>query len=99
LLRVSQICLQRPEVLQVTLAGMCPKYREIYLLVVCAIGQFLAVIDVAMLRALVTEVLGPTKQQNVTHLVQNTVCFLKIPALCPAGSVWHVFLEQIKQLH
>ncbi len=38
-------------------------------------------------------------QQNVTHLVKNTVRFLKIPALCPAGSVWHVFLEQIKKLH
>ncbi len=82
-----------------TLAGMCPKYSEIYILVVGAIGQFLAVINVAMLRALVAEVLRPTKQQNVMRLVKNTVSFLKISALCPAGSVWHVFLEQIKQLH
>ncbi len=82
-----------------TLAGMCPKYREIYILVVGAIGQFLAVMNVAMLRALVAEVLRLTKQQNVTHLVKNTVLFLKIPALCPAGSVWRVFLEQVKQLH
>ena len=29
--RVYQICLQRPQVLQVTLAGMCPEYGEIYL--------------------------------------------------------------------
>ena len=55
-----------------TLTRMCPKYREIYLLIVCAIGQFFAVINVAMLRALVTEIFGPTKKQNVTHLVQNT---------------------------
>ena len=50
LFSVSQICLQRSKVLQVTLAGMSPKYREIYILVVRAIGQFLAVIDVAMLK-------------------------------------------------
>ena len=97
--RVGQIYLQGPQVLQVTLAGMCTQYREIYLLVVRTVGQTLAVINVPMLRALVTEVLRPTKQQNVTHLVKNTVRFLNIPALCPAGSVWHVFLEQFKQLH
>ncbi len=32
---VGQICLQGPQILQVTLTGMCPKYRQIYLLVVC----------------------------------------------------------------
>ena len=96
---VGQICLQGLQVLQVTLAGMCSKYGEIYLLIVGTIRQTLTVINVAVLRALVTEVLRPTKQQNVTHLVKNTVRFLEIPALCPASSVWHVFLEQIKQLH
>ncbi len=64
-----------------TLTGMCQRYREIYLLVVCAIGQFLAVINVDILRALVMEVFRPTKHQNVTHLVKNTVCLLQIPAL------------------
>jgi hypothetical protein len=44
---VGHICLQ--QVLQVTLAGMCPNYREIYLLVVSTISQTLAVINVAML--------------------------------------------------
>ncbi len=58
LCRVGQICLQCPQVLQVTLTGMCTQYREIYLLVVCTIGQTLAVINVPMLRALVTEVLN-----------------------------------------
>jgi hypothetical protein len=82
-----------------TLAGMCLKYREIYLLVVSAIGQFLVVINVAMLRALVTEVLRLTKQQNVGHPVKNTVRCFKLPALWPAGYVWHVFLQQFKHLH
>ncbi len=67
LCRVGQICLQRPQVLQVTLTGMCSQYREICLLVVCTIGQTLAVINVPMLRALVTEVLRPSKQQNITR--------------------------------
>jgi hypothetical protein len=58
---VGQICLKRPQALQVTLAGMCPKYLEIYFLVVCTIGQTLAVINVTMLWALVTKVLIPTK--------------------------------------
>ena len=64
-----------------TLAGMCSQYHQIYLLVVRTIGQTLAVINVPMLRALVTEVLGPPKQQNVTHLVKNAVRLLEIPAL------------------
>jgi hypothetical protein len=79
--------------------GMCSKYCEIYLFVVCAIGQFLAIINVAMLRTLVAEVLRLTKHQNVTRLVKNTVRFFKIPALSPAGTVLHVFLEQFKHLH
>ncbi len=40
--RVGQIHLQGPQVLQVTLAGMCTQYREIYLLVVRTVGQTLA---------------------------------------------------------
>ena len=32
--RVGQIRLQGPQVLQMTLAGMCSQYRQIYLLVV-----------------------------------------------------------------
>ena len=97
--RVGQIRLQGPQVLQMTLAGMCSQYREIYLLVVRTVGQTLAVINVPMLRALVTEVLRPSKQQNITHLVKNAVRLFEIPALWPAGSVWHVFLEHFKQLH
>ena len=97
--RVGQIYLQGPQVLQVTLTGMCTQYREIYLLVVRTVGQTLAVINVPMLRALVTEVLRPSKQQNITHLVKNAVCLFEIPALWPAGSVRHVFLEHFKQLH
>jgi hypothetical protein len=62
------------------------------------IGQFLAVINMAMLRTLVTEVFRPTPQQNVMHLLKNTVSVFEIPALWPAGSVRHVFLEQFKQL-
>jgi hypothetical protein len=96
---VYHVCLQRPQVLQVTLTGMCPKYGEIYLLIVGTIRQTLTVINVAVLRALVTEVLGPTKEQNVAHLVKNTVRFFEIPALCPASSEWHVVFEKFQQLH
>ncbi len=54
---------------------MCLKYpgRETYLFVVCTAGQPLAVIDMAMLRALVSKVLRPTSQRNVSHLVNNTM--------------------------
>ena len=31
---VGQICFQGPQILQVTLAGMCLQYRKVYLLVV-----------------------------------------------------------------
>jgi hypothetical protein len=62
----SQICLQGPRVLQVTLARMCSQYRALYLRVVRTIGQTLAVIDLALFRALVNEVFGPTKQQNAS---------------------------------
>jgi hypothetical protein len=55
---VCQVCLQGQKVLKVTLTGMYPKYRRIYLLVVCAAGKPLAV-DMAMLRALV-RMLGGT---------------------------------------
>ena len=96
LLSVGQICLQGLQVLQMTLAGMCPKYSQIHLLVVCTAGEPLAIVDMAMLRALVSEVLRPTKQKNVAHLVENTMCFFKIPAFWPACSVRHVFLEQFK---
>jgi hypothetical protein len=96
---VGQICLQGPQILQVTLAGMCSQYRKVYLLVVRTIFKTLAVINVPMLRALVTEVLRPSKQQNITHLVKNAVRLFEIPALWPAGSERHVFLEHIKQLH
>ena len=41
---VYQICLQRPQVLQVTLAGVCPNYSEIYLLIVGTICHTLTVI-------------------------------------------------------
>ena len=44
--RVNQICIQRQQVLQVTLAGMCPKYGEIYLLIVGTICQTLTVIKI-----------------------------------------------------
>ena len=96
---VYQICLQRPQVLQVTLAGMCSKYGEIHLLIIGTILQTLTVINVAVLRALMTEVLRPTKEQNVAHLVKNTMCFFEIPAFRAASSVWHIFFEQFKQLH
>ena len=82
-----------------TLAGMCSQYREIYLLVVRTVGQTLAVINMPMLWSLVTEVLRPSKQQNITCLVKNAMRLFEIPALWPAGSVWHVFLEHFKQLH
>ena len=42
------------------LAKISPQYREIYLLVVRKNGQTLAVNDMAMLKALVTEVLRPS---------------------------------------
>ena len=96
---VYQICLQRPQVLQVTLAGMCSKYGEIYLLIIGTIRQTLTVINVAVLRALMTEVLRPTKEQNVAHLMKNTVRFFEIPALCPTSSEWHVVFEKFQQLH
>ncbi len=70
-----------------TLVGMCPKYRQIYLLVVCTAGEPLAVVDMAMLRALVSKALRPTEQQNVVHLVDNTMYFFEIPAFWPAGSI------------
>ncbi len=50
---------------------MCSQYRQIYLLVVRTIGQTLAGINYPMLRTLVTEVLRPSKQHNITHLVKN----------------------------
>ena len=85
---------------KVTLAGMCSKYGEIYLLFVGTIRQTLTVINVAVLRALVTEVLRPTKEQNVTHLVKNnTVRCFEIPALCLASSEWHVVFEKFQQHH
>ncbi len=62
------------------------KYSEIYLLFVCTAGQPLAVINMAVLwvRAMVSEVLRPTKQKNNTLLVnnvKNTMWFFKIPAI------------------
>ncbi len=90
---------QRSLEADLALAGTCQRYLQIYLLVVCSAGEPLAGVDMAMLRALVSEVLRPTKQKNVAHLVENTVCFFEIPAFRPAGSVWHIFLEQFKQLH
>ncbi len=36
--RVGQIFLQGQQVLKVTLTGMCPKYRQIFLLGVCTAG-------------------------------------------------------------
>jgi hypothetical protein len=48
----------------VTLAGVCPKYSQIHLLVVGTAGKPLAVVNMAMLRALVSEVLRPTEQKN-----------------------------------
>jgi hypothetical protein len=35
---VGQICFEGQQVLQVTLLGMCLKYRQIYSLVVCTAG-------------------------------------------------------------
>ena len=78
---------------------MCPKYGEIYLLIVGTICQTLTVINVAVLRALVTEVLRPTKEQNVAHLVKNTVRFFESPALFPTSSECHVVFEKFQQLH
>jgi hypothetical protein len=40
---------------------MCPKYRQIYLLVVCTAGEPLAFVDMAMLRALVSEIFRATE--------------------------------------
>ena len=95
---VEKICFQGPQVLQMAFTGMCPKYSEIHLLVVCTISQTLAIINMAVLRSLVAEVLGPQKQ-DISYFMKNTVSFFKIPALDPSCSVWHVFLEQVKQFH
>ena len=78
---------------------MCPKYSEIHLLVVCTISQTLAIINMAVLRSLVAEVLGPPQKQDFSYLMKSTVSFFKIPSLDPSCSVWHVFLEQVKQFH
>ena len=60
---VEKICFQGLQVLQMAFTGMCPKYSEILLLVVCTISQTLAIIRVNMavtvLRSLVAEALGP----------------------------------------
>ncbi len=62
---VGQICFQGQQILQVAFTRMCPKYSEIYLLVVCTISQRLAIINMAVLRSLVAEVLGPTQKQDI----------------------------------
>ncbi len=85
----------------VTPAGICQKYYQIYLLVVCISGKPLAVVNTSMvmLRALVSEVLRPTKRKNVAHLVKNTMFFFKSPAFWPPCLVWHIFLEHYKHFH
>jgi hypothetical protein len=95
--RSAAIRLQGPKVLQVALAGMCSQYCQIYLLVVHTIGQTLAVINVRMLRALVTEVLRPSKQQNITQ--ECCAPFRNSSPLARRFGMAHVFLEHFKQLH
>ncbi len=36
-----------------------------------------------------------SSQTNRT-IAENSMCFFEIPAFFPAGSIWHVFLEQFK---
>jgi hypothetical protein len=53
----------------------------------------------AVLRSLVAEVLGPTQEQDIVYVMKNTMSFFEIPTFDPSCSVWHIFLEQVKQFH
>ncbi len=59
------------------------------------IGQTLAVINVPMLRALVTEVLRPSKQQNIMHLVKNAVRLFEIYNIIDISKTYDIIVNII----
>jgi hypothetical protein len=56
------------------------------------IGKTLAIINVPMLRALVTEVLRPSKQQNITHLVKDAVRLFEIYDIIDISKTYDITL-------
>ena len=68
-----------------------------HIFLVCSFCNFLAEINMTPLWPLSTEILCPSKHDDFTHLVQNTVCLFKFPCSFLATFVWKISFAKIQQ--
>ena len=76
-----QVCPQFQQVLELTLTDMVSQNGQEYLLIVCAVCDLLDEVNMTVFWSLGAEILGPAEQDQLPHLVQNTVRLLKFPCV------------------